>query len=248
METLLDQPTLTLPSILARFPRPTPARPAAPRRALGLWSSVAISAGVGVAAALGSSRRGLVASGVAALALGALRWQFARWFAESPAYEVEGTIGKLELRRYPVHLEAQAAVEPHDIESALDRGYGRLACYICGANANREDLPRTTPIVTTMRDGGYTITFAIPPGRAAGSLPAPDDLRVEVSEVPERRIATLAFRGRFTHDNFARHELALLHELIDAGLATRGSVGFACYDSPATLPFLRRNELWIEVV
>ena len=44
------------------------------------------------------------------------------------------------------------------------------------------------------------------------------------------------------------YERELLTQLVDAGLSARGSVAFACYDSPTTLPFLRRNELWIEIV
>jgi hypothetical protein len=246
METVTDQ----LPSIFDHFPRVATTAKRSPRRGkIGLWTGlVGISAGAGIAVALGSGKRGLITGGVAALALGALRWQLARWFTETPAYDVEGTLGALELRRYPVRIEARAEVEDRDFESALDTGYGRLACYVYGANTNDEDLVRTTPVLVTMRDGAYTTSFVMPPGRDLGSLPHPDDPRLELREVPARRIAALGFHGRFTNENVEAHERALLKQLVDAGLSARGSVVFAAYDSPATLPMLRRNELWIEVM
>jgi len=250
METATEPSAPTLPSIFEAVLRvTTTTRPAARRRRIGLWAGlVAISAGAGIAVVFGSRRRGLVAGGVAALALGALRVQLARWFTETPSYEVEAQVGELELRRYPTQIEARAQVQTLNLDAAIDRGYGRLACYVYGANAEAEDLIRTTPVITTMRDGSYSTAFVMPPEREIASLPEPDDSRVVLHEVPDRRIAALAFRGPFTRENVATHERALLQQVVAAGLAARGSVSFACYDSPATLPFLRRNELWIEIV
>ena len=139
------------------------------------------------------------------------------------------------LDRLPVHPHQ---LEVQDFERALDSGFGRLACYIFGANARDEDLAMTTPVVTTMRDGVYTMAFGMPPGRSVASLPQPDDPRIELREVPARRIAVLRFHGRFTRDNVEAHERRLLREIVDAGLVARGSVAFAGYDSPATLPAL----------
>ena len=243
-------PRSTLPSIFEHFPRPaTTASATTERRIRGLWVGlVAIAAGTGIAAATGSRTRGIATGGLAAVALGALRWQLGRWFVANPAYVVEDRFGSLEIRRYPVRIEARAAVDDHQFEAALDRGYGRLACYVYGANARREDLARTTPVLVAMHGGAYSTAFIMPPGRDRGSLPRPDDARVELREVPAGRVAVLAFRGRMTRSAAERYERELLRELVDAGLSTRGSVVFAIYDSPATLPLLRRNELWIELV
>lgn len=246
----VSQPTPTaLPSIFDYVPHPaTTAKTAPRRRNRDLWLGIAaIAAGTGIAVATGERKRGLALGGVAALALGALRFQLARWFVETPAYLVEQTLGDLEVRWYPVRVEARAAVTEQHFEVALDRGYGRLACYVYGANSDREVIARTTPMLVTRRDGAYSTVFTMPPGRTLDSLPPPDDARVELREVPDGRVAALWFRGRVTHENIAHHERELLRRLVDAGLSTRGSVVFAAYDSPATLPMLRRNELWIEL-
>ncbi|MBS1117896.1 MAG: uncharacterized protein H6Q90_124 [Deltaproteobacteria bacterium] len=250
MQPAFDQPPPALPSSFDQAPRAEPIskHPVRRRTTACYLGLVAIGAGTGMAVALGARRSGVVAGGLAALALGGLRWQLARWFTSTPAYEVERTIGGLELRRYPLRIEARAAVDVQDFEAVLDRGFGRLACYSFGANSGHEDLEMTTPVVTTMHDGVYAVAFGMPPGRSLRSLPRPDDPRIELAEVAPRRVAAVRFRGRFTRDNVQRHERDLLSQLVDAGLSARGSVAFAAYDSPFTIPFLRRNELWIEVV
>jgi hypothetical protein len=245
--TTIERP-ITVPSIFERFPKvATQQRHAVRPRNLALVSTL-IGAPI-VAAMLGSRsvRNGLIVGGVAALALGALRWQLARWFTAEPDYAAEGRVGDLELRRYPARIDARADVEAHDFEQALTIGFNRLACYLHGANANDEDLSMTAPVVTTMRDGRYEMSFVMPPDRVLSSLPLPDDSRVALREVPERRIAVLRFDGRFTKKNIEHHERKLLRKLVDAGLSAKGSVMFAGYDSPMTLPRLRRNELWIEI-
>lgn len=237
----------TLPSFESMPGPVTPGMPLHLPRLGMMTGMLAIAAGAGALTALTSRRRGLAIGGVAAVVLGALRWQLARWFTATPAYEVEARIGGLEIRRYPLRIEARTATTAPDLDRAVDASYGRLACYVYGANAAHEDLERTTPVLTARYDGTYVTSFVMPPGRALGSLPRPDDSRIELREVPPRRIAVRAFAGACTRASFEAHERELLRALVGAGIAARGGVTFACYDSPATLPSLRRSELWIEI-
>ena len=250
METsTLAQPQ-ALPSMFDRFGGPaTQPKTAVTLRKLGFLSTLlAVPAAYVLGHALGSRRTGAIAGGIALLGLGALRWQLGRWFAETPAYETHGYCGDIELRHYPFRIEARTEVEASDLEQALARGHSRLECYIYGANADRQRLARVTPVLTTMRGGVYRTSFVMPPHRSVASLPHPDDVRVELREVPERRIAVLPFRGRFAKDKAAWQERKFLRALVEAGLVAKGSVTLATYDSPTTLPALRKHELWIEVV
>jgi hypothetical protein len=240
-----------LPSVFEHFPRPsTQARHGVRWRKLTLLGTlIAAPAAAGVLCARATTPgRGILAGGGAALALAALRVQMARWFTPEPAFEADGRLANLQIRRYPARIEASTEVDDVLLESALDHGYGRLACYVCGANRAGENLARTTPILTAMHDGRYSVSFVMPPGRELGDLPRPDHPAVLLREVPSRTIAALRFRGRFTRDNIAANERRLLQQLLDNGLSARGSVTFAAFDSPLTLPILRRNELWIEIV
>lgn len=243
----IDQPVY-VPSIFDRFPRvATQERHGTRPRNFVLLGSL-IAAPV-VAGLLGdrSLKRGLLAAGVAALALGALRLQLARWFTPEPDYVTEGRVGALELRRYPARVDARAEINALDFEDALHFGYQRLHHFLRGANATDERLGMAIPVTTTMRDGRYEMSFVMPPDRLVSTLPQPEDPRVQLREVPERRIAVLRFNGRFTKKNVEWQERKLLRKLVDAGLSAKGSVMFACYDPPTTLPLLRRNELWIEI-
>lgn len=248
--TAFSPSTRVLPSIFDRFPEAsTQGLPAVNQRRVAFRAGLlAIPVATGLGWAIRSRRAGFVAGGLAAFALGALRWQMARWFLPTPAFTVDGRIGDLELRSYPAQVEAATELHVSAFEDALDRGFARLACYIFGANGACEDISMTTPVVTTMHEGAYEMSFIMPPGRTLTSLPPPHDSRVQLREVPARRFAVLPFRGRFTRENVGHYECELLQQVIIAGLAARGSTSFAAYDSPATLPFLRRNEVWIEIV
>lgn len=237
------------PPLFDRFPRAA-TRPAdaAQRRRLALWGSLlAVPAAGALGALLGSRRTGLVAGAIAALGLGALRWQLARWFTPTPAYTPTARHGELEVRTYAARVEARTEVTARDLEQAHDRGYGRLACFLFGVNGAAEVLPMCTPVLTTMRDGVYTTSFVMPAERALAALPRPSDVRVELREVPATPVAVYRFTGRTTAATLAHHERRFLRALVDAGLVAHGSITLASYDSPFTLPALRRNELWIEL-
>jgi hypothetical protein len=242
MDTFVDEPTARfvvrhpLDDASRLEPIVTQAHPIGGwRKAALIASLLAVPAAAGIAYARARPRRGLLAAGITTFALGALRIELARWFTPEP-----GTCTG--------RVEAMTEIEDSTLEAALDHGYGRLVSYICGANHRRELLPRTMPVLTAMREGRYTVAFVMPPGRSLSNLPRPEHPRVALREIPEHTIAALRFRGRFTRSNVAAHERALLRHVVDAGLATRGSIAFAAYDTPLTLPLLRRNELWIETV
>jgi len=235
---------------------PLASDPSTHARGLAGWRKAALRTGLMVApfaaglavARLTSRRSGLVAGGLTALAVGMLRVELARWFIPEPAFHSEGKLGDLELRHYPARIECRALVSDAGLEGALEHGYARLSCFLYGANTTGELLARTTPILTAMRDGVYHVSCAMPAGRTLSSLPEPHHPDVALHVIPAHRVAVLPFRGRFTRDNIARHERVMLDQLIDSGLSARGSVSFAAFDSPATLPALRRNELWIEIL
>lgn len=244
----------TPPSVAGDLPHP--AHPATRARGSLGWrkltlpvSLLAIPAATGVLYARARTRRrGLFAAGLAAIGLGALRIELARWFTSEPAFHSDGKVGDLELRSYDARIEACTRVDDLALEAAIDHGYGRLAAYHCGANQTGELLARMTPTLTAMRAGCYTISWAMPPGRTLDQLPRPDHPGIELRKAPAREIAALRFRGRCTRDNIAAHARVLLRQLVDAGLLARGGIVFAAFDAPATLPILRRNELWIEIV
>jgi hypothetical protein len=257
METSTVGSEKPLPSLFDRFPMPTtqPNTSVVLRKA-AYWSSwLAVPALYAAGRALGFKKTGAAASGLAMLGLGLVRWQFARWFAETPAYDLirhEGSSARgstrIELRQYPFRIEARVVVDTNDLDAALDQGQSLLECYLYGANDRREQLGCSTPMLATMHDGMYTIAMVMPPGRSISSLPHPDDSRVMLREVSEKNIAVWPFHGGFSKDNFGHKQRRFLRSLVDAGLVAKGSTSLAVYDGVTTLGRFKKNELWIEVI
>jgi SOUL heme-binding protein len=111
-----------------------------------------------------------------------------------------------------------------------------------------ETIAMTSPVnVSTNDDRSYTVVFNMPEGRTLASLPAPNDERVRLERRPRRRVAVLRYRGRYSGPKVAQKFSELLARVRVAGLGYRGSPEFAGYDPPTTLPFLRHNEVWLEL-
>lgn len=236
------------------------AHPSKGWRNLAMWSSFLVPAALGYVLGRRSRRAGLATGLGGAAALGLLRWQMARWFTDHPPYEVERRLGSIEVRRYPSQIEARTRIDTPDLKRALDRGFERLLAYIVGANQAGERFPMYTPVTTegeriataqpvagANRDPAFTMSFTLPPGRLLSELPRPKDQRVQLHEHGQRRVAALSFTGRFTRDQIAKAARELLARCDEAGLSAQGPVSFAAYDGPSTIPFLRRNEVWVEV-
>jgi len=222
---------------------------AARKIAFGLGALVApVAVGAGLAAFLGSRRAGWIAGGATALAVALTRWQLQRWFTAEPAYEVERRIGKLEIRRYAPRVEAHTTLASADFDEARERGFRRLFSYITGTNADAQTLEMTCPVTIAHHRTAQTVAFVMPPGHRHSDLPHPSDARVYVVDVPERRVAVLRYHGGYAARTVERHAQDLRARVAEAGLTAIGEPMFAGFDPPSTLPFLRRTEVWLQLV
>jgi hypothetical protein len=111
-----------------------------------------------------------------------------------------------------------------------------------------EKLEMTSPVINQRSGNSHVMSFVMPPGRDLGSLPEPIDDLVELDVVPARRIAVLSYRGRYDATSVRQHQDELITEVRNAGLHPIGTPLFAGFDPPNTIPWLRRNEVWVEVV
>ncbi|HEY3595683.1 MAG TPA: heme-binding protein [Polyangiaceae bacterium] len=162
---------------------------------------------------------------------------------------------------------AETTLSKRNWDRALDEGFRRLAAYIFGRNSAREHVEMTAPVAVTGHPPGkekipmtvpvsavfhpaeeHTISFVMPEGREVDSLPIPRDDRIHLRAIRPRRIACLRFRGTYRGAPVKDKIADLMDRLGDYGLRPIGEPSFAGYDPPSTLPFLRRNEVWIEVM
>jgi hypothetical protein len=182
---------------------------------------------------------------------------------EKPNYTVLYRDGDIEFRQYDPYLVAETIVaSSQGYRDAGNEGFRRLFQYISGANSGQakiamtapvaripsgEKIAMTAPVQQDESAGGWRVTFMLPTQYTMETAPVPTDDRVRISRVPGRLMAVLRYSGRWTDQNFLskRDEL---RAVIDAEAIGRiGEFESAAYDPPFMPPFLRRNEVMVEV-
>jgi hypothetical protein len=182
---------------------------------------------------------------------------------EEPRYTLERRARDIELRRYAPVVRAVTVVENVSWDRAMSEGFRRLAGYIFGGNRRQQSIAMTSPVTaqpaSSMKiamtapvtaqpaTSGVRVTFTMPEGHTLQSLPTPDNRAVVLEAVDERLVAVRSFSGFAGKDTFERERAALLNGLGGLGVRAVGEPELARYDPPWTLPFLRRNEVVVEV-
>lgn len=163
---------------------------------------------------------------------------------EEPRYEVVKSLEGVEIRHYEPTIQA-VTVLPGSASSS--EGFRRLAGFIFGGNERQQKIAMTAPVQETLGAPSPTMAFTMPAQYSFEQLPAPDDGRVTLQDVPAKTVAVVAFSGWATRAKVERYERELLKSLKANEISTTGSSSLNQYNPPWTLPFLRRNEIMIEV-
>jgi DNA gyrase inhibitor GyrI len=87
----------------------------------------------------------------------------------------------------------------------------------------------------------------MPARYTAQTLPAPKDERIRIVELPARTVASVRFSGFRTDAALAEQAARLAAFVTREGLQPLGPPVFAYYDPPWSIPFLRRNEVLVDV-
>ena len=108
-------------------------------------------------------------------------------------------------------------------------------------------MEMTAPVTQAAADGGYVVQFVLPKGVSLGSAPEPIDPRVQLQEIPSRRVAVIRYSGLWSQGNYDEHLGKLQAALRAAKIAWTGEPTLSRYDPPFTPWFMRRNEIWLTV-
>ncbi len=199
----------------------------------------------------------IAALGVAGVAVAAANDLIAHY--EEPKYKTEFAEGDFQLRNYPAVIAASVQVTGND-EDAANNAFRILAGYIFGKNKGSKKIAMTTPVVqesqatkiamtvpvTVERQNmSMTMSFYMPSKYALDDLPEPLDKRIEFARIPARKFAVVRFSGFGNEKNCRQKEEELRRWMSVHGLKQSGEPLRAFYNPPWTLPFLRRNEIWI---
>ena len=197
---------------------------------------------------------------VAVVLLGAGLWGPLVSNVEQPKYQVVESSGDVEIRDYPPMIVAEAEVSG-DRRDAIGKGFRVIADYIFGNNTTAQKVPMTAPVtqqgsekiamtapVTQQGDGNtWRVRFIMPSSYTMDKLPKPNNPAVELKEVGAKRYAVIRFSGMAGEDSLKRYTEELNAFIGAKNLTPLSAPTYAFYNPPWTLPFLRRNEVMVEI-
>jgi effector-binding domain-containing protein len=152
----------------------------------------------------------------------------------------------IEIRDYTPMIVAEVAVSA-DRESALRQGFRTLADYIFGNNTAMGVIAMTAPVTTEGEAENWRVRFMMPARYTTDTLPRPIDPEVTLKQLEAKRIAAIRFSGSARDAGLSRHGERLEAFIRQNGLRAISAPAYAFYNPPWTLPFLRRNEVMIEI-
>ena len=160
----------------------------------------------------------------------------------------------VEIRRYPRLVLAETTAKSER------EAFGRLFRYISGENETGDEvamtapvatrgakLPMTAPVRTTGDEGEVTMAFYLPADYGPGDAPVPTNPAVRLAVEPPRTLAVTSFSWYATESRVETYRESLLDALDARGIEPRTRPTLLQYDDPWTPPFMRRNEVAVEV-
>lgn len=177
-----------------------------------------------------------------------------------PSYRVIETKNGYEIRSYDPYVIAETSMASESGSS----GFKELFQYLSGDNAGSAELPMTTPVLKSAGDagqklpmaapvlkkggaGGGTIAFVMPPGLRLEQLPQPKSSRITLREIPGHKAAIVRFSGVADAEAVKDNTVNLLRNLQRDGASILSMPTTALYNPPWTPPFMRRNEIVVEI-
>jgi hypothetical protein len=167
---------------------------------------------------------------------------------EEPEYSIVKKTNVYEVRQYKNRTVAEVTYGEED------SGFRVLFDYISGANkgskevemtipvTQSKEIDMTVPVTQSTTDGKMSMRFFLPMQYSKQNAPEPNDERVRIIDLPAEYFAVISYSGFASDGNFEEHFTELKAALDKDGMVIKGPPIKATYNSPFTLPFLRRNE------
>ena len=181
--------------------------------------------------------------------------------AEEPNYQVLNDYGHIQIRLYPALVVAETRINA-DYKNSSNQGFQRLAGYIFGNNKKQQKMAMTAPVIQEQKAETLAMTapviqqksgavwlmaFVLPKGYSVSTAPIPMDPAVIIKDLPEIKVAVIQYSGFLSEQGIEDKTEELKNWLTQQGHKAISPARSAAYDPPWTLPFLRRNEVHIDI-
>ena len=159
---------------------------------------------------------------------------------EEANYEIVKENKKYEIRKYSDRL----VIETNSTEG---NGFRKLFNYISGNNEKNQEIKMTVPVTQEIKNGNMTMQFYLPSKFNKDNAPKPSNSEIKFLTIEGGYYATIKYSGRSSDKNFLKNKEILEKELKQDNITIIGPPIRASYNSPFTLPMLKRNEVMYKV-
>jgi len=184
---------------------------------------------------------------------------------EEPKFTLLEKDQSFELRLYEPKILAEVLVSG-TMREASSKGFKLIADFIFGNNIatsgksekismtapvliepHAEKIFMTAPVNVEQSGAGWKVNFVMPSQYTLETLPKPNNPLVKIKPIPAKKFAVIQFSGLVDEEKMAKKVTDLEQWISTKQLKVLGNAELARYNPPWTLPFLRRNEVLIEV-
>lgn len=183
---------------------------------------------------------------------------------EEPQYIVLEKSPPFELRAYQPMILAEVQVAG-SLDEASNQGFRLIAAYIFGQNQVNQKIAMTAPVeIESQAVKGaqiamtapvgieknaekWTVSFVMPSEYTMETIPTPLNPLVKLRQIPAVKKAAITFSGFYNDQKVEEKTQELELWVKSKNLQATSTARFARYNPPWTLPFLRRNEILMDI-
>jgi hypothetical protein len=185
--------------------------------------------------------------------------------SEEPNYMLIGGYGQFEIREYEEFVVVETDVNASYTEAG-NIAFKKLFAYISGENLSKtkiamtapviskngnalagEKISMTSPVLGKRQAEGWRYSFVLPAIYTLDNAPLPSNPEVKLAVIPRKKVAVIRYSGSWKEQTMREKSKELVKWVHANGLERLSRPRSAGYDPPWTLPFLRRNEIMIDV-
>ena len=159
---------------------------------------------------------------------------------EEANYEVVKENQEYEIRKYSDRL----VIETNSIEG---NGFRKLFNYISGNNEESQEIKMTVPVTQEIKNENMTMQFYLPSKFNKDNAPKPSNSDIKILTIEGGYYAVIKYSGRSSDKNFLKNKDKLEKQLKQDNIIIISPPIRASYNSPFTLPMLKRNEVMYKI-
>ncbi len=145
-----------------------------------------------------------------------------------------------EIRKYSDRL----VIETNSMDG---NGFRKLFNYISGNNEENKEIKMTVPVTQEIKNGNMTMQFYLPLKFNKDNAPKPSNSDIKILTIEGGYYAVIKYSGRSSDKNFLKNKDILEKKLKQDNITILSPPIRASYNSPFTLPMLKRNEVMYRI-